>query len=65
MQRTTVCLPVLVVPHEGTWIEMLIVEGSKHVVYDVVPHEGTWIEMWTYGVKPRVVRRRSPRGNVD
>ena len=34
----------MVVPHEGTWIEICQnkKEGNKTVV---VPHEGTWIEM--------------------
>ena len=34
----------LVVPHEGTWIEIpMVVKALK--MNNVVPHEGTWIEM--------------------
>ena len=33
-----------VVPHEGTWIEMLTTR-SRPIWPMVVPHEGTWIEI--------------------
>ena len=37
---------ILVVPHEGTWIEITLCAGS-HGYAIVVPHEGTWIEIST------------------
>ena len=33
-----------VVPHEGTWIE-IVVKDAISQWSDVVPHEGTWIEI--------------------
>ena len=33
-----------VVPHAGTWIEILS-DSKKIVLNPVVPHAGTWIEM--------------------
>ena len=33
-----------VVPHEGTWIE-IVLQHSLHPETIVVPHEGTWIEI--------------------
>ena len=33
-----------VVPHEGTWIEILA-EIMYQIELAVVPHEGTWIEI--------------------
>ena len=33
-----------VVPHEGTWIEIIVTE-TKKLHSRVVPHEGTWIEI--------------------
>ena len=33
-----------VVPHEGTWIE-IVLSSQTYQVVQVVPHEGTWIEM--------------------
>ena len=38
----------MVVPHEGTWIEML---RKLHTAWQrqVVPHEGTWIEILQKG----------------
>ena len=33
-----------VVPHEGTWIE-IIVNGICNRANTVVPHEGKWIEI--------------------
>ena len=34
----------MVVPHEGTWIE--IIDNQFRMCRDyVVPHEGTWIEI--------------------
>ena len=33
-----------VVPHEGTWIEMVSILTSVAGI-PVVPHEGTWIEI--------------------
>ena len=33
-----------VVPHEGTWIEMVLRLGIDAEL-TVVPHEGTWIEI--------------------
>ena len=33
-----------VVPHAGTWIE-IIIRCKKEELDDVVPHAGTWIEM--------------------
>ena len=41
-------ISIIVVPHEGTWIEI-----SNSALTDsgaaVVPHEGTWIEMANIG----------------
>ena len=34
----------MVVPHEGTWIEMMMVQLTI-INHPVVPHEGTWIEI--------------------
>ena len=34
----------MVVPHEGTWIEMFLALYLLQT-YAVVPHEGTWIEI--------------------
>ncbi len=34
----------VVVPHAGTWIEILLTPGRFHPCY-VVPHAGTWIEI--------------------
>ena len=53
-----------VVPHEGTWIEILQFQCSDQKFY-VVPHEGTWIEMLAVDDASCVEYRRSPRGNVD
>ncbi len=33
-----------VVPHEGTWIEILMMK-KRRTRSTVVPHEGTWIEI--------------------
>ena len=35
---------VKVVPHAGTWIEIVELESDIYLG-DVVPHAGTWIEM--------------------
>ena len=35
---------MLVVPHEGTWIEITSLEADDPADR-VVPHEGTWIEI--------------------
>ena len=35
-----------VVPHAGTWIEILLKDGTKPEDA-VVPHAGTWIEIGT------------------
>ena len=37
-------MKLIVVPHEGTWIEMYRSMQSKECI-KVVPHEGTWIEI--------------------
>ena len=34
-----------VVPHAGTWIEILLTPGRFHPCF-VVPHAGTWIEIY-------------------
>ena len=34
-----------VVPHEGTWIEIMHVHITGGGGEQVVPHEGTWIEI--------------------
>ena len=34
-----------VVPHAGTWIE-IVANANIVVTREVVPHAGTWIEMW-------------------
>ena len=52
-----------VVPHAGTWIEILIM-FSSFKISSVVPHAGTWIEIGQYDVIPLCLCR-SPRGNVD
>ena len=40
----------MVVPHEGTWIEIVNI-GICSISYFVVPHEGTWIEIINAGLK--------------
>ena len=35
----------LVVPHEGTWIEISLNDRTGNGSVTVVPHEGTWIEI--------------------
>ena len=53
-----------VVPHAGTWIEIMKSReklGKEHVV----PHAGTWIEILDTGYPSTVSQGRSPRGNVD
>ena len=44
MQICTYPVLAVVVPHEGTWIEILTVMQTANE-YVVVPHEGTWIEI--------------------
>ena len=47
----------LVVPHAGTWIEIML-EVTKVLAIVVVPHAGTWIEMptvWGWSISFRVV----------
>ena len=53
-----------VVPHAGTWIEILINESFFAKIL-VVPHAGTWIEMLLVCKRTHTKVRRSPRGNVD
>ena len=55
---------MMVVPHEGTWIEILDTIPTAWLAV-VVPHEGTWIEISDAGVLLALVPCRSPRGNVD
>ena len=38
------CTCCKVVPHVGTWIEILVYVKVV-IIYKVVPHVGTWIEM--------------------
>ena len=53
-----------VVPHAGTWIEIL--QHSTHSQgSQVVPHAGTWIEISSDSSSKSMRIRRSPRGNVD
>ena len=54
----------VVVPHEGTWIEIEFYAGMK-LDQKVVPHEGTWIEIEYYQKINKKRHGRSPRGNVD
>ena len=54
----------LVVPHEGTWIEIAQCAAAEFVNL-VVPHEGTWIEISMIVSAAIAIGRRSPRGNVD
>ena len=35
----------MVVPHAGTWIEILYILSTPYL-YIVVPHAGTWIEIF-------------------
>ena len=44
---------ISVVPHAGTWIEMILTE-EKLQVLRVVPHAGTWIEIFLSGV-PKIL----------
>ena len=53
-----------VVPHAGTWIEILFAFFVA-VALSVVPHAGTWIEIQKVLSLHLPVYRRSPRGNVD
>ena len=43
----------VVVPHEGTWIEIEN-PNDLDIAPNVVPHEGTWIEMLFVNVKMRI-----------
>ena len=36
--------PEIVVPHAGTWIE-IVSDGNREYIGMVVPHAGTWIEI--------------------
>ena len=53
-----------VVPHVGTWIE-IVIAAYPNSWRNVVPHVGTWIEI--KGMKADLSGRirRSPRGNVN
>ena len=53
-----------VVPHAGTWIEIVPKVDTKNVK-SVVPHAGTWIEITGSTKGNCYALRRSPRGNVD
>ena len=56
---------IVVVPHAGTWIEILILIRIFTNKGTVVPHAGTWIEIIA-NTHINIVRvSRSPRGNVD
>ena len=55
---------IVVVPHAGTWIEIMTVEFATRKAA-VVPHAGTWIEMLILTSHNSEPSRRSPRGNVD
>ena len=59
------CNTAKVVPHEGTWIEIIRYSAWEGSRCEVVPHEGTWIEMLAVDDASCVEYRRSPRGNVD
>ena len=54
----------IVVPHAGTWIEIVnqsVLRGGD----EVVPHAGTWIEIVVEQTLENIRESRSPRGNVD
>ena len=53
-----------VVPHAGTWIEILI-RWQRKPLSIVVPHAGTWIEIIVNFPGISLLFCRSPRGNVD
>ena len=55
---------IKVVPHAGTWIEIVIVVPSSEKT-SVVPHAGTWIEIYLHRHISTPTVCRSPRGNVD
>ena len=55
---------ISVVPHVGTWIEIIDWEKLKEIK-PVVPHVGTWIEIFAVLRFAGTIARRSPRGNVD
>ena len=54
-----------VVPLVGTWIETEENADPGQILRRVVPLVGTWIE--TQNIPPAclLLKRRSPRGNVD
>ena len=54
----------VVVPHAGTWIEIVITQ-CKANKRKVVPHAGTWIEIRRLWPLSESLFCRSPRGNVD